>query len=145
LPTQSHRGHHRGQHIERAWQQRRTVQAADLPDGFQAATGGAVIRPGASVALIARHNIINANLLFKWRHQYLEDADGLPAVPAHGASTSPQPQTSLLPVAVIDDQTKPMPTPRASTPAAVDGVCEVEFDHARLRIRGDVSPVMLAC
>ena len=99
--------------------------------------------PGASVALIARQNDINANLLFKWRRQYLEGAYGLPTVQAHAASTPQQPQTPLLPVAIIDDQAKPMPSPPASPPIAVDGVCEVEFDHARLRISGDVSPAML--
>ena len=30
------------------------------------------LEPGASVALIARSNDINANMLFKWRRQYLE-------------------------------------------------------------------------
>jgi transposase len=30
--------------------------------------------PGASVALIARENDINANLLFKWRRHYLDGA-----------------------------------------------------------------------
>ncbi|MDR3414538.1 MAG: transposase [Formivibrio sp.] len=100
--------------------------------------------PGASVALIARQKDINANLLFKWRRQYLQGAYGLPTVQANAAPVSQQEtQTPLLPVTVIDDVAKPLSVPLAST-ATTDGeVCEVEFDHARLRISGEVSPSVL--
>src|SRR5258705_8369215 len=44
--------------------------------------------PGASVALIARRNDVNANLLFKWRRAYLEGAYGLPTLSGHAVSVS---------------------------------------------------------
>ena len=121
----------------------RPYKRPNFPMDFKRQLAELSFEPGASVALIARQNDINANLLFKWRRQYLEGAYGLPTVPAHATPTPQQPHTSLLPVAILDDQAKPMPTPPASTPTVVDGLCEVEFDHARLRISGDVSPAML--
>jgi transposase len=108
--------------------------------------------PGASVALIARQNGVNANLLFKWRHQYLDGAFGLPTKPdapemPHKANTA-----KLLPVSIIDETGAPTAVPAPLAPAATrnrsdsileNGVCEVDFDHARLRIRGEVSPSTL--
>ena len=43
---------------------------------------------GASVALIARQNDINANLLFKWRQHYLDGDYGLPTVGAQAGASA---------------------------------------------------------
>lgn len=84
------------------------------------------------MALIARRNDINANLLFKWRRQYLKAEHDLP--------TSPERERPLLlPVSIVAEA--PATTINAGEP--LENVCEVEFDRARLRIRGDVSPVTL--
>ncbi|WP_429551963.1 IS66-like element accessory protein TnpA [Paraburkholderia sp. MM5477-R1] len=100
--------------------------------------------PCASVALIARQNDINANLLFKGRRQYLQGAYGLPTVHANAAPIWQQEtQTPLSPATVIDDVAKPLSVPPASTATTDGGVCEVEFDHARLRISGEVSASVL--
>ena len=37
-------------------------------------------RPGASVALVARRNAVNANLVFNWRRQYRERGGLVPVV-----------------------------------------------------------------
>jgi len=96
---------------------------------------------GASVALIARSNDINANLLFKWRQQYLAGAYGLPTLP-EGAATKPERVTpALLPVVVAQSEPTLSPTIPAAAPS--ENLCEIEFERARLRIRGDVSADML--
>lgn len=116
----------------------------NFPMEFKRQLAEQSFEPGASVALIARQNDINANLLFKWRHQYLEGAYGLPTVTAT-ATPKPKQETQppLLPVTVIDDVAKPLSGPPASTATTDSGVCEVEFGHARLRISGEVSPSVL--
>jgi transposase len=97
--------------------------------------------PGASVALIARRNDVNANLLFKWRRAYLKGAYG-PPLPEHVVSKPECTTPSLLPVTVIAD-TPALPARAPETGTSIENVCEVEFDRARLCIRGDVSPAML--
>jgi transposase len=98
---------------------------------------------GASTALIARANEINANLLFKWRRQYLAGAYGPLSLPGQ-AELKPAEETLLVPVNVSDEALALMPSePTGETRAAPEGCCEIEFERARLRIRGDVSPAML--
>jgi transposase len=100
------------------------------------------LQPGASVALIARENEVNANLLFKWRRHYLKGAFGAPIEFTAPPTNAPAESASFLPVALSAELSAPAVT--TTEPAAsVENVCEVEFDRARLRIRGDVSPVTL--
>jgi transposase len=94
--------------------------------------------PGASVALIARENDINANLLFKWRRQYLEAAYGLPTLPEHAKPATGSEIPALLPVNIVPDTPAPATTPNASE--SLSNVFEIEFERACLRIRGAVSP-----
>jgi transposase len=61
------------------------------------------LEPGASVALIARSNDINANLLFKWRRLYLAGEYGLPTLPERATPKRAQEVPSLLPVNVVAD------------------------------------------
>jgi transposase len=99
--------------------------------------------PGASVALIARRNDVNANLLFKWRRAYLEGAYGPPTRSEHAARQAEREIPPLLPVHIIDGTPVQAPPPMVTAAEPLESVCEVEFERARLRIRGDVSPDML--
>ena len=87
--------------------------------------------PGASVARIARDHGINANQVFKWRRQQLlaeqskRSDDGV----AHKPVT-------LMPVTVVDDA--------PSAPAGNDGVIEITFGGAQIRIQGTVDSTTLA-
>ena len=115
------------------------------------------LQPGASVAVIARHNRINANLLFKWRRDHerktiaasLSTAEAA-AAPAPAPTPTP---TILLPVHVepvtgvgTGSALEPMPTAEAvpgSRAATRGGVIEVEVAGALLRLRGAVDEAML--
>lgn len=104
------------------------------------------LQPGASVAVIARNNDVNANLLFKWRrdHKHKTNAASMPTAPA---------PTVLLPVHVeraarVGAGSSLVPTPTAemvpgSRAAAHSGVIELEFAGAQLRMRGAVDETAL--
>ncbi|MDB5818207.1 MAG: transposase family protein [Rhizobacter sp.] len=101
------------------------------------------LEPGASVSGIALGHGINANVLFKWRRQYLFKlaAAARQQVGAQGA------QAVLLPVhistATSIDQGK---TARASQPPRlVDGVIEIDVGASRVRVQGCVEEAMLVC
>jgi transposase len=96
--------------------------------------------PGASVALLARHNDINANLLFKWRREYRKGAYGEPLFAEQTAALA-APAPSLLPVTVIADTPATISTEAPVPPT--DPVCEIAFERAHVLIRGDVSPTLL--
>lgn len=97
----------------------------------------------ASTALIARANDINANLLFKWRRQYLAGAFGPLSLPGRPEPT-PMEDVMLVPVDVTDDAPAMTPGELVREAAPVfEGCCEIEFGRARLRIRGDVPPAMV--
>jgi transposase len=49
----------------------------------------------------------------------------------------------LLPVNLISEAAESEPAKPSDSLPLVENVCEVEFEHARLRIRGDVSPTIL--
>jgi transposase len=117
----------------------------NFPMEFKRQLAEQSFEPGASVALIARQNDVNANLLFRWRHQYLDGAFGLPTVQAAVSVTESQPP-ALLPVSIVEDAPATMPATRPSATEntrAESGVCEVDFEHAVLRVRGEVSPNVL--
>jgi transposase len=100
---------------------------------------------GASVSLIARGNDVNTNLLFRWRRQYLEGVFGAPCPMYAAAASKPEPDAgapALLPVSVVAEPSEATPTSH-ETNSLSGGVCEVEFDRARVRICGEVSPAIL--
>jgi len=109
------------------------------------------LQPGASVAVIARHNGINANLLFKWRRDHRRKTIAA-SMPTAGAA-APAP-TVLLPVHVepvsrVGARSALEPTPTAeavpgSRVAARGGVIEVEIAGALLRLRGAVDEALLS-
>ena len=96
------------------------------------------LAPGASVAAIAMKGGINANLLFKWRREYVRAR--IESAPA---------AATLLPVCVVADA-DPAPTslPPTAGGAVVSrnarpGVIEIEVAGAQLRLRGAVDETML--
>lgn len=95
------------------------------------------LEPGASVAAIALHNGINANLLFKWRREQLRASRPAAVPPA-----------VLLPVCVTPaTEVAATSTAVASTALTNRGsqasVIELEIAGARLRLRGAVDEAML--
>ena len=132
--------------MDRTWQQRTTEGAykrPNFPNELKRRLVEQSLEPGASLSLIARDNDINANLLFKWRKRYFEGAYGMPAQPAPASSTVDWKSAPLLPVNLIAETAESEPAKSSEAVPPVENVCEVEFDHARLRIRGDVSPTIL--
>jgi transposase len=110
----------------------------NFPREFKRQLAEQTFEPGASVSLVARRNDINANLLFRWRRQYLQGAFGVP-LPAHARQQSVVEVEPLLPVSVVAEAEGSTST-REDLP---ENVCEIEFDRACLRIRGNVSPDLL--
>ncbi|WP_301233178.1 IS66-like element accessory protein TnpA [Pandoraea cepalis] len=118
-----------------------TYKRPNFPLDFKRRLVEQSYEPGASAARVARANDINANLLFKWRRQYLAGAYGTLALPGH---TTPTAEAQLMPVTVMEEVRASMPDEPAREAAPIfDGHCDIEFEHARLRIRGDVSPAIL--
>jgi transposase len=132
-----------GTKVDKTWDERAAdgvSKRPNFPTEFKRRLVEQSLEPGASVALIARSNDINANLLFKWRRRYLAGEYGLPTLPESAQPRQEPEVPSLLPVH-IDTQraehTSPLTAPSS------ENFCEIEFDRARLRVRGNVSPDML--
>lgn len=90
----------------------------------------ATLQPGASVSLIAREHDVNANLVFRWRHQYQEGAFG----PVNQSAT-------LLPVQVIE---APIDLPHVvQSSSECHSEIVVEVGKAKLRITGTPDPQAL--
>jgi len=95
--------------------------------------------PGASVARIALDHRINANIVFRWRRQYLHEL---------GAEES-KPSATLLPVAVSEAaQALQVMSDRVAIGSArsrrkhelgPSGVIEIELAGAQVRVTGEVS------
>lgn len=84
------------------------------------------LRPGVSVAEVARHYALNANLLFGWRRLYQQ---GL----LDGAS---EPASArLVPVEVGAAEA----TPPSAAVTAPRGSIEIELPNARVRVTGEVT------
>lgn len=90
------------------------------------------LKPGASVARVARAHEVNANQVFLWRKQYgegwLDEAQDKP--------------TALVPVKISGAVGKSLGAKeRASkTAASTSGSIEIELGHARVRIEGAADP-----
>jgi transposase len=84
------------------------------------------LKPGASVALVARTHGVNANQVFKWRRQY---AQGRLEVLS----------TTLLPV-TISDPIPPAPATRRKQRTKRAGIIDIDLGHARVRIEGAADP-----
>ena len=86
------------------------------------------LKPGASLALVARAHGVNANQVFKWRRQYREGRLGVEGV------------TTLLPVKVSDVIPTVKPTARRKSRGRSSGIIDVDLGHARVRIEGPADP-----
>jgi transposase len=91
------------------------------------------LHPGASVAGIALAHQLNANQLFKWRREYLQQREVLP--------TAPPPV--LLPVEIVAERIPIAAEPAPESPPAPVGVIEIELGGARVRVSGGVDPAVL--
>jgi transposase len=93
--------------------------------------------PGASVSAIALAAGINANLLFKWRRDHLRAM----RAPTAGAVTllpvqlAPAIETAPLATTTSSDG---MDVAKSSPSDAHDGIIEVDFAGARLRVHSSV-------
>ena len=89
------------------------------------------LRPGVSVAEVARRHALNANLLFGWRRLHQRGLLG---------SGSEPPSTRLVPVKVTSAETTSSSASAASPPGSI----EIELPNARLRVTGEVTTEQLA-
>ena len=85
------------------------------------------LKPGASVALVARAHDVNANQVFKWRKQYQRGRLELSS------------SATLLPVKV-SEQVSPQDVPRRKSRQKNSGVIDIDLGHARVRIEGGADP-----
>ena len=85
------------------------------------------LKPGASIALVARAHDVNANQVFKWRTQYRLGRLEV-AAPA-----------TLLPVKVSDTITVTR-SARPKVRARRSGTIDIDLGHARVRIDGAADP-----
>jgi transposase len=83
------------------------------------------LKPGASVALVARTHGVNANQLFAWRRMY------------RGGQLESGTSASLLPVQISDAM--PASSQRKSK-SMRRGVIDIDLGHARVRIEGVADP-----
>jgi len=81
------------------------------------------LAPGASVAIIARRNGVNANQLFSWRRQYRRGVLELVNAPASEES-------ALVPIAVAPTEA-PQEQRRKVTETQSSGRIDIEFSGGR--------------
>jgi len=86
------------------------------------------LKPGASVALVARANGVNANQVFKWRRQYRKGRLDIDSA------------TALVPVKVSDSIPSIQPTTGRKSKERKSGIIDIDIGHARVRIEGAADP-----
>ena len=88
-----------------------------------------MLRPGASIALVARAHDVNTNQVFKWRRQYKQ-----------GRLEIESPTTTLLPVRIANTiPAAPVVSHRKSRTKR-RGIIDIDLGHARVRIEGTADP-----
>lgn len=85
------------------------------------------LKPGASVALVARAHDLNANQVFKWRRQYQQGRLEVSAT------------ATLLPVKITSPSSVPAKPP-VRYRKRKSGIIDIELGHARMRIEGNADP-----
>jgi transposase len=85
------------------------------------------MKPGASVALVARAHDVNANQVFKWRKQYQQGRLELSSA------------ATLLPVKVTD-RVSPQYVARRKSRQRNTGIIDIDLGHARVRVEGRADP-----
>ncbi|QLG95412.1 transposase [Pseudomonas yamanorum] len=107
---------------------RRRGRRLNFPLDFKRQVVEATLQPGASVSLIAREHDVNANLVFRWRHQYQEGVFG----PISQSAT-------FLPVQLIEAPISQTVQPQLESHSEI----VVEMGKAKLRITGTPDPQTL--
>ena len=87
------------------------------------------LKPGASVALVARANGVNANQVFKWRTQYRK------------GRLNVDPLTTLVPVKVSDAMPRSSLLQAANLSQENPALSILISGHARVRIEGSADPI----
>jgi transposase len=85
------------------------------------------LKPGASVALIARDHDVNTNQVFKWRRMYRKGQLEMPP-------------SNLLPVKITDEVSVKVAAAKRSRLVKSSGVIDIDLGHARVRIEGAADP-----
>ena len=85
------------------------------------------LKPGASVALIARAHDVNTNQVFKWRRQYEQGRLEVSS------------STALLPVK-ISETIALAPASGRKQRSKRSGIIDIDLGHARVRIEGTADP-----
>ena len=85
------------------------------------------LKPGASVALVARRHDVNTNQVFKWRKQYEQGRLELSSA------------ATLLPVKVTD-QVSPQYVSGRKSRQKNSGIIDIDLGHARVRVEGRADP-----
>ncbi|MCX8981099.1 transposase [Citrobacter portucalensis] len=99
------------------------------------------LQPGACVALLARQNGINDNLLFTWRQRYRHLVDGPSDIPPAPAIF----RDDIVPVVATEYSRPALPAASAqSLPPDAGQCCEVSIGRARLKLSGNFTPAMLS-
>ena len=93
------------------------------------------LEPGASVAGIALAHQINANHLFKWRQEYLQQG-GQTATDAAEPERKTEPEARLLPVMIA-------PAGQPPLELAEPDQIEIALGRTRVRVTGSVDPALL--
>jgi transposase len=91
------------------------------------------LRPGTLVAGIALAHQLNANQLFKWRRQYLQQRE---------ARSAPPPPV-LLPVEIVAERIPIAAEPAPEPQSAPVGTIDIELGGARVRVSDGVDPAVL--
>jgi transposase len=92
------------------------------------------LRPGASIARIAREHGVNANMVHYWRKLYREGRLGQGK--AEGVHLLPVTVSEAVPAAVRQPAT-------ASLPAATTGAIYIEFPKIHLRVESGADAALL--
>jgi transposase len=108
---------------------RREPQRRRWPVGEKCRIVEQTLKPGASVALVARAHGVNANQVFSWRRQYRQGLLSL-------RNAEP---VKLLPVHVSEAQAiKASRTEGGQVTAGVSGTIQVEFPRGQVCFSGSV-------
>jgi transposase len=89
------------------------------------------LEPGASVSAIALRGGVNANMLFKWRREHVRAAGGATAAVLLPVEVAPAAEVMTIPASGGPAAPPPRSAPR-------NGVIELEFAGAQLRLRGAI-------
>lgn len=87
------------------------------------------MKPGESIALVARAHDVNTNQVFKWRRQYKQ-----------GRLEIDTPATTLLPVKISPTIPSKSPASHRKPRRKRSGIMDIDLGHARVRIEGTVDP-----